>query len=215
MKKNVMNFILSLAVSAALFVLDLLSKIWAVNTLKGQEDIVLIKGVFSLHYLENRGMAFGLMQNQQLFFYIITGIILAAGLYILFKTPGVKRYALIRICLVLIMAGAVGNLVDRVSKRYVVDFLYFSLIDFPVFNVADSYVTVGCILALILMIFVYKDEELKVYGFKRTSVGKKETGDFPFADQKKEDIEVPYDKLPEEERTQNFHDALSEEENKD
>ena len=68
---------------------------------------------------------------------------------------------------VLLGAGAVGNLIDRMVQSYVVDFLYFKLIDFPIFNVADCYVTAGAILLAILILFVYKDEELGFLSLKK------------------------------------------------
>ena len=61
----------------------------------------------------------------------------------------------------LIISGAIGNLIDRVAHQYVIDFIYVSLIDFPVFNTADCFVTVGCLLLVVLLLFVYKDDDLK------------------------------------------------------
>lgn len=170
MKKNILKTVICLFFAAVLVLLDQLSKAWAVNELKNAADLIVIPGVFQLHYLENTGMAFGLMENQQIFFYIMTAIILAAVLTVLYKTPWNKRFAVLNVILTFVIAGAIGNLIDRASQQYVVDFLYFSLIDFPVFNVADCYITVSCILLLILLFFVYKDDELKeTYTF-----GKKE-----------------------------------------
>ena len=151
--------------------LDQITKNWAVQTLMGGKDIVLWKGVFSLHYLENRGMAFGLFQNQQVFFYIMTAVILGAIVFLFIKTPAKKRYVPLLVLFAMIAGGAVGNLIDRASQKYVVDFLYFSLIDFPVFNVADCFVTVGCILLMIYFIFVYKDDELSFYSIRKTEHG--------------------------------------------
>ena len=76
------------------------------------------------------------------------------------RLPGGRRYTLMRVVAVLLAAGALGNLIDRMRYSYVVDFLYFKLIDFPVFNVADCYVTVGAVLLAVLILFVYKEEEL-------------------------------------------------------
>lgn len=181
MKKNtVLNLFkvfLCLIITSGLVALDRISKIWAVRTLKGAEDIILIRNVFQLHYLENRGMAFGMMQNQQIFFYIITVVILAVAMYFLVKTPAKKRYLPLLTVIVLIIAGAIGNLIDRASQKFVVDFLYFSLIDFPIFNVADCYVTVGCF-SVIIMMFFYKDEELsELYSLKKKALAAEETGD--------------------------------------
>ena len=73
--------------------------------------------------------------------------------------PNDKKYNWLRFSLILIVAGAIGNFIDRVFRGgYVVDFLYFKLINFPVFNVADCYVVVGTILLAILLLFVYKND---------------------------------------------------------
>ena len=80
---------------------------------------------------------------------------------------------MMRLVAVFLAAGAVGNLIDRMRYSYVVDFLYFKLIDFPVFNVADCYVTVGAVLLAVLILFVYKEEELGFLSLKRQG-GKKD-----------------------------------------
>lgn len=168
MKKKILKYAGALIVIALLIVLDQWTKHWATVNLKFQPDIILIKGVFQLHYLENAGMAFGLLQHQQLLFSVMTVIILIFVIYLFVRTPEKKRYIPIYMILVLVCAGAVGNTIDRVSRKYVVDFLYFSLINFPVFNVADCYVTIAGILAAIYVLFVYKDEEMSaLYSLKK------------------------------------------------
>lgn len=159
MKEQGKKWGIAVIAAAVLVLFDQITKNWAVANLKDQADIVWIKGVFRLHYLENTGMAFGMFKNQQLFFYIMTALILGAILYTIAKLPFNRRFMALYLVLVVISAGAVGNLIDRASQQYVVDFLYFCLIDFPVFNIADCYVTVGCIVLVILLFFVYKDEE--------------------------------------------------------
>ena len=74
--------------------------------------------------------------------------------------PDHKKYNNLHILLVLIFSGAIGNMIDRIRLEYVVDFFYFVLIDFPIFNMADIYVSVACVLLAVLMLFVYKDEDL-------------------------------------------------------
>lgn len=171
MKQKAGKYILFTLIAAAAVLLDRLTKVWAVGTLKGKDAIVLIEGVFEFRYLENNGMAFGLLQNQQVFFYITTAVILAAVLYLLYRTPMNKRFLAMLITLACMTGGAVGNLIDRISTKYVVDFLYFSLINFPIFNVADSFVTLSTFALFILLVFVYKDEEFSaVYGLKKKDV---------------------------------------------
>lgn len=152
--------ILNLILIVILVILDQITKYFAVIGLKDKPSIAIIKGVFELHYLENRGAAFGMLQGQKIFFVCITIIILAAIAYVFLKMPSDKKYNKLNIALVFIVSGAIGNLIDRVSYNYVVDFLYFKLIDFPVFNVADIYVTLASVYFAILVLFVYKDSEL-------------------------------------------------------
>ena len=71
------------------------------------------------------------------------------------------------LCLMMVCAGAVGNMIDRVSQGYVVDFLYFKLINFPIFNVADCYVTIAAASLVLLIMFHYKDEDLMCFSLKK------------------------------------------------
>ncbi len=152
---------------AILTALDQWTKRLAVLHLKGQESIVLIPGVLELEYLENRGAAFGMLYNQQMFFYIITVILVTCILVLFYRMPMLKKYLPGHITLMVITAGAIGNFIDRVVNQYVVDFIYFSLIDFPKFNMADIYITCGCIVVFILVLFVYKDEDFEFMSFRK------------------------------------------------
>ena len=146
--------------AAILIGLDQATKWFAVAKLKGNDAFVIIKGVFELHYLENRGAAFGVMQGKKVFFIIITIVMVLFLIYAFGRIPAEKRfYPLHAICITL-FAGAVGNFIDRVVHNYVIDFFYFSLIDFPIFNVADIYVTCAVALFVILFLFYYKEAEL-------------------------------------------------------
>lgn len=142
-----------------LIMLDQLTKLWAKNHLKGKPDIPVIRNIFSLHYLENRGAAFGIFQNQQIFFLIMTVIILSGVVYAYHRLPDEKKYQPLKLISFFISAGAVGNLIDRLFHRYVIDFLYFEWIDFPVFNVADCYVTCSAAFLVFLILFYYKEED--------------------------------------------------------
>lgn len=149
-----------------LIAIDQATKYLAVENLMNQKPYVVWEGVFELHYLENRGAAFGLLQGQKIFFVLITVIILAVIVYVLVKAPYQKLYSKLHITLVFIAGGAVGNLIDRLRYDYVVDFLYFSLINFPIFNVADIYVTLASIYLVILLLFVYKESDLEFLTFR-------------------------------------------------
>ena len=169
MKDNVkrIHLMIEAVMIVALVIIDRVTKEMAVKKLMNKPAYVLIDGVFELRYLENRGAAFGMLQNRQWFF-IIVGIIMFAGvIYILVRIPVDKKYIIVQIAVTMIAAGAIGNMIDRISQNYVVDFLYFSLIDFPIFNVADIYVTVSCIMLAVMLIFVYMEDDLAFLSFKK------------------------------------------------
>ena len=147
--------------------LDQWTKGLASAYLKGHSPLVLIRGVFELYYSENRGAAFGMLQEKQLFFFLIAVLVLAGVLYMLWRMPDGKHYRPLAVCLMLIASGAVGNMIDRITQSYVVDFLYFSLINFPIFNVADCYVTCSAVGLVLLIMFYYKDEDMAVFSFKK------------------------------------------------
>lgn len=165
-KEKRQNGIYAVIATALLIIADQYTKWLAIVKLRNQEPFVIVDGVFELRYLENRGAAFGIFQNQLWFFIIMTAVILAAVVYYYLITPVDKKYRPLRFCMVLLTAGAIGNCIDRVFRGFVVDFLYFSLIDFPIFNVADIYVTVTFILFIVLMFFYYKDDDFLVYSRK-------------------------------------------------
>ncbi len=146
-----------------LIFLDQYTKVLAKGYLMGHEDKVLIPGVLSLHYLENRGAAFSLLNGKMVFFYIITPILCAVIAILYKKLPADKRFLPMGCILAALMAGAVGNYIDRILYHKVTDFIYFSLIDFPVFNVADIYVTVSIVVLLLLVFFYYKDEDFDLW----------------------------------------------------
>lgn len=144
---------------AVLIILDRITKLAALKYLKDRAPLVLIDGVFELNYLENRGVAFGILQNQQILIVIFVTIILVGIGFCFYKLPAAKRYVPLRIILIFVVAGAIGNMIDRIAYGFVVDFFYFSLIDFPVFNVADMYVTVSAAAVFFLVLFYYKEED--------------------------------------------------------
>ena len=146
---------------AVLIAVDQWTKFAAVRNLKEQQPFVIWDGVFELHYLENRGAAFGMLQNGKVFFIFAAILMMTAILFVLVKTPLSPKYRAWHMLLVPIAAGGIGNMIDRLRLDYVIDFFYFKLIDFPIFNVADIYVTVGVALLIIFMLFVWKEEDLK------------------------------------------------------
>lgn len=141
-----------------LVLLDQWTKMLAASNLK-DHSAVLIPGVLQLTYLENRGAAFSMLEGQQGFFYVITIVIVAAVLWFFAKLPADRKYRKLRVTCAILTAGALGNFIDRISLHYVRDFIYFVLINFPIFNVADIYVTGSAIALVVFMLFAYKDDD--------------------------------------------------------
>lgn len=141
--------------------IDQAAKQAAQQMLRSKGAFPIIPGIFELLYLENTGSAFGLMQGKKYLFLTMAGLMLVFVPYIYARIPLEKRFRYLRMIAVLFLSGAVGNAIDRMINGYVIDFFYFSLIDFPVFNVADIYVTVSTFLLIVLMLFYYKDEDFE------------------------------------------------------
>ncbi|MHC1750462.1 MAG: signal peptidase II [Cellulosilyticaceae bacterium] len=136
-----------------LVVCDQLTKSWAEVVLKNGQDIRLWPNVFHLTYVENRGAAFGMLSGKQAFLVIMTVGVLIAVIWYWRKIPKSNWGLLMKIALILIISGAIGNLIDRIWLNYVRDFFYFILINFPVFNVADILVVVGVIVLFPVLLF--------------------------------------------------------------
>ena len=130
-----------------LVMMDQLSKFFVVSFLKGQSPYILIDGFLSFYYIENRGAAFGILQNSQLLFSIITIVVLLGLMIYLIKNYKSSSLAT-KISLTLIIAGAIGNFIDRLRLKYVIDFISFRMFghDFAVFNLADSFIVIGTII---------------------------------------------------------------------
>ena len=166
-KNRILYALFGILAIIVLIFLDQISKLAVVNNLKGQDDIWLIKNALCFHYLENDGAAFSILKGKMTFFYILTPIVCLAiaALYIrLYRLP---KFGPMRAICIAVIAGAIGNYIDRIRLQYVVDFIYFSLIDFPVFNVADIYVTVSVFVMVFLILFYYKEDDLNKLSFKR------------------------------------------------
>ena len=135
---------------------DRLTKLWALKSLKDTDGVILIKDLFKLEYLENKGAAFGIMQNKVIFLALVTFLIITGMTYYIIKYKPKSKF--LRISIAMIISGALGNLYDRLFYKYVVDFIlvhYKDVYYFPTFNIADSLVVVG---TLILAISIVKDE---------------------------------------------------------
>lgn len=130
-------------------VLDRITKIYAVKHFISNPHS---GSLINLTYLENRGAAFGILQDKRILFVILT---IAIVLYLMyyFITNLKSNPLVLNIAFSLIISGALGNFYDRLFQGYVVDFIEFAFVDFPVFNIADIFVTVGCGLLIIYILF--------------------------------------------------------------
>lgn len=157
--------VIVLAFTAGLVLLDQLFKWLTVLFLKGSDPFVLIPGVFELTYVENRGAAFGMMQGGRWWFVGFTALVMV-GLLLFLLLGRYRRFRLFNASMILIIAGGVGNLIDRVINGFVVDMLHFHIdaigFDFPVFNFADCCVVIGSVLMLVFFFFVYEEKPASV-----------------------------------------------------
>lgn len=144
-----------------LVALDQFCKYLAQLFLKEKPSISLIRNVLELKYLypENRGIAFGMFQGHVSAFIVLSLFFFAAILYVWLRIPRTKYYLPLMITMSLMLSGALGNFIDRVFRGYVIDFIYFSLIDFPIFNLADVYVVSSGGLLVFFVGFRYKEED--------------------------------------------------------
>lgn len=140
----------------ALLAADQLTKAWAVNGLSAPIDV--IPGLLAFQYAENRGAAFGMMQNMQPLFILLSLLFaIAATVYLAVRNG--RLPVLARLGGWLTVAGAIGNMIDRAVRGFVVDFIYVYAINFPIFNVADVCLTVGAaIVAVYIVFFVPRDD---------------------------------------------------------
>ena len=133
-----------------LIALDQLVKSYIVQQIPLGEVRSWIPNFISLTYLQNRGAAFSILQDQQFLFAIITLVVMVGAIWYLHKHMEDSLWMVLG--LTLIIAGGLGNFIDRVSQGFVVDMFYLDFINFAIFNVADSYLTVGVIILLIAML---------------------------------------------------------------
>lgn len=144
-----------------LVIADQAAKKLAYVYLKNQPSVSLIPGVLELHYLypENRGIAFGMFQGSVLFFAVVSILFLLVLIYAWMRIPKERFYLPLLTIAAILASGALGNFIDRFFRGYVIDFIYFSLIDFPVFNLADVYVVVSGILLILFVCTKYRDDD--------------------------------------------------------
>lgn len=158
-KKKVFGLLFYIIGIVILTELDQITKALAESKLMGKPDFKIFGDAFVFSYLRNSGAAWGMLSGKISLFLIFTVIVVLIITYVVINMPVIKKYVPLLITCTLLVSGAVGNFIDRVRFGYVRDFIYFKLINFPVFNVADCYVTVSVVLLIILILFVYKEDD--------------------------------------------------------
>lgn len=148
-------------ITAVIITIDQLTKWAVVKNMALYEQIPIIKDFFYLTSHRNTGAAWGILEGQMVFFYIITAVVIVGIVFYMQKYG--KGNKLLAVSLSLILGGAIGNFIDRIIRQEVVDFLDFIIInyDYPIFNIADSALVLGVILILIT---TFIDEKKKGKG---------------------------------------------------
>ena len=175
MKKVLPHILVPLISLCCIVGLDQWTKYLTVKNLTSGQEVKFIGDSVVFSYMQNRGMAWGLFQNNQVLFAALTLLAISVVIFFYVRTPWEPEYRPIRIAEVMLVGGALGNLIDRVFRcelgdgslfhGYVVDMIYVKAINFPVFNVADVFVSLAFVFLLILLLFVYNEEEFnKCFG---------------------------------------------------
>lgn len=156
--KKIFSCIMALVLTAVLCGLDQAVKLWAQSSLVPGRDREILGSFLVLHLLKNQGGAFSVLEGHRMVLIITAVILICIMTAVFIKIPFDRKYQPLRASIVLVIAGGLGNLIDRLMYGCVIDFIYIRIINFPVFNLADIYITVGVFMMLILLIFVYKED---------------------------------------------------------
>ncbi len=141
-----------------LVAIDQLAKFCALQWLKPVGSVAVIDGILNFTFVENDGAAFGIMEGMRWLFVLGTIPVIIIIIMYYRSLPNYKPHTYMKIALIIVLSGAVGNFIDRLLRGYVVDFIQFKFFEFPVFNLADCYVTIGASIICFLMLFVVKDK---------------------------------------------------------
>ncbi len=150
--------ILEIVLTLGLIIIDQLTKLIIVNSFGLGESLTVIDSFFKLTHVHNTGAAWSVLQGARFVFVIVALLVSLYLIYYLYKNKSLKKYQ--RFVIILIVSGAIGNMIDRVLHGYVIDFLDFNIFgyDFPVFNFADCCLTIGVILFAIDTLFINKEQ---------------------------------------------------------
>lgn len=168
-KKKLTKYLLLSILTIILVGIDQISKYLIVNRLNIEKNYPVIPQLISFEYLENRGVAFGFMDGKMTLITIVVILVTIGIIYIIkllqnsiYRNYDLsKKFSFLQILCTFMIAGAIGNLIDRIRLGYVVDFIKFDFIDFPSFNIADCYVVVATILVFIILMFFTNENEFE------------------------------------------------------
>lgn len=136
--------------------LDQLIKYLIVQNVALNTGISLIDNIISLFYIQNNGAAWGILSGNMILFYFVTIAVIVGMLYWYHMYNRGKLHWIEKLAYILIFSGALGNFIDRIRLGYVIDMIKLDFIDFPIFNVADTYLTCGVVVMLIYTLFLEK-----------------------------------------------------------
>ena len=150
-----MQYVLMGLMAAGIVAADQLSKLWILGNLPLYQQIPVIDGLFHLTYVQNTGAAFSSFQGQLWLFILLFAVLTVAVIWeFITKKMGFSRFE--QWCIAAIYAGGLGNMIDRLRLGYVVDMIEVEFMNFPVFNVADCFITCGCIAMIVSLVFFNK-----------------------------------------------------------
>ena len=144
-------------IAAAIVGLDQWTKALTVANVPMHEKLGSVLGIFHITHTENSGAIWGILQGQTWLFVIIMVLFLAVLGVMIWRKWLTKKFELI--CLAMIAGGGIGNMIDRLASGKVTDMIEFDFVSFPVFNVADCFITVGCAALLIYIIFFDREKK--------------------------------------------------------
>ncbi len=156
---------LYIAVIAVLVALDRVSKAAVTGAFGSGETREFLFGLFQFRYVENTGAAFSSFANNKIVLIVFTSLVIVLCLFVLMA--GKIRSKFIACCLVLIVSGGIGNLIDRIASGFVVDFIEPMFMNFAVFNVADIFITVGAFLLIFYELYQLINEKRRAAGSKK------------------------------------------------
>lgn len=132
-----------------------------------KDDYVIIDDILEVTYLENYGGTFGILNNQRFFFIFISALFICLIIFFIYALPNNKKFNVFQIWLTFMVAGTTGNMIDRILYGYVLDFIYISKINFPVFNLSDIWISIGAIFTILVVLFRLKEKDFEFLNFKQ------------------------------------------------